>query len=84
MIGTRRRVRRTGHGALGAAAVVLFAAVAVVAPAPANLLLPAGAADGDAQPTLTSKVVQEASASPGGLIHYSINYTCSNNDNSST
>jgi len=58
--------------------------VAAVAAVIAVLITPmgmsvAGAVPGDALPQLTSKTTSQATASPGELIQYAINYTCSNN-----
>ena len=40
----------------------------------------ASAADGDAQPLLTDKTTPQATAQPGQVIQYAINYTCSNDN----
>lgn len=60
-------------------AVALLAAVLVVEPLGRGT---AGAAPGDATPQLLTKTVAQATAGPGDLIQYTVNFTCSNNDQS--
>ncbi|MEZ5254990.1 MAG: SdrD B-like domain-containing protein [Microthrixaceae bacterium] len=71
--GPKRRARRGSF-------VAKLAAMATVCMAIAPL--PMAAAAGAATPLLTTKTVNKATAQPGELLTYSINFTCSNNDES--
>lgn len=69
---------RRARGAVAAKAVGGLLAAAIVAVSPVGET--ASAHDGDAQPMLIDTTTPQATASPGAVIQYAINYTCSNND----
>ena len=74
VIGQRAQHRRARAARLTAAIAAAIAVLLTPMGVPA-----VGAVPGDALPQLTSKTTSQATAAPGDLIQYAINYTCSNN-----
>ena len=79
--GARNERHPRTYRTAGVAFVTAVLATALLTVSPNTGIPTASAADGDAQPQLTSKTALPSTATAGQLITYSINYNCSNSNN---